>query len=348
MLKLVYRKFFLNKIWLRFAVLIFISIFLYEFVSMMDADEETVKLFLIFCLIVGGFTFLLLCCYIISSFRQIRALKKYLHQLPDLTRKRLDRDIQKCDRIGNLYFTSSHLFVLQLRGQAQQGILCIPYDEIQSVRIRPGQAPLLFLEICRTQEKPSHYVYVQTGAVPETVQKINEKIIALRDRLESLRPITDEQKKTEKREIINFQKRTLFNTGMPFLVADFAALMIFCSVILLAENSWNKVRAAAEPGRFGIAAKLSEQEIGHLLFWPGLLFYLVTFGISFLLLVGIFFFMRHRMEPEAGKTIEWRSRWKVTVFTLLCIAFILFMGLMYSSDVHTWKRLVEGFYLLVG
>lgn len=80
----------------------------------------------------------------------------------------------------------------------------------------------------------------------------------------------------------------------------------------------------------------------------GLVFYLVMYGGSLLLVIGIILFMRKRIYKKADETIEWKCRWQVAGFTVLAVLFILFMGLMYSTDVGTWERLTEGYQLLRG
>lgn len=126
-------------------------------------------------------------------------------------------------------------------------------------------------------------------------------------------------------------------------------LMIFCAVIGWAEDSWKQIRAAEQTTISWLATvSLSPQEKGQLLFWPSLIFYLVMYGGSLLLVIGIILFMRKRLYKKADETIEWKCRWQVAGFTVLAVLFILFMGLMYSTDVGTWERLTEGYQLLRG
>ena len=91
----------------------------------------------------------------------------------------------------------------------------------------------------------------------------------------------------------------------------------------------------------------SPVKIGGLLFWPNLLFYLVLYGGSLFLLVSLFLFMRRRIGKKEGETVEWISRWRAAAFTVIAVLFMLLIGTVYSSDVGSWARLTEGFYLMI-
>ena len=93
---------------------------------------------------------------------------------------------------------------------------------------------------------------------------------------------------------------------------------------------------------------LSARQAGALLFWPSLLFYLSMYGGSLLLLAGILHFMKGRVHRKPDETIAWKNRWQIAVFTVMVVLFVLFMGLMYSSDVGTWGRMMEGMELMRG
>ena len=199
MLKAVYRKIFLNKIWLQCIFVCFINLFLYKYVCAQNVSEGTEELFAFILLGMWGLVFILLFYYLLSGVSQAARFGNWLTQLPPVIRERLEYDFQTGDQIGDLYFTNSHLFVYQIRGGMHNGIICIPYEEISEVRIKPGAARNILLEICRTQNQPSHYVYYQSGVTNEMVQTINNKLDALRNRMEPLMPKTEEQKKAEKR-----------------------------------------------------------------------------------------------------------------------------------------------------
>ena len=144
------------------------------------------------------------------------------------------------------------------------------------------------------------------------------------------------------------------DTGIFFAAADFAAIMAFCGVMILAENGWKKVRSARSSGLLewleppGGTVTLSAAEMGHLLFWPSLLFYLFLTVVPVLLLAGLIWFMRGRIHRGEGEALEWKNRIQMAVFTVLIVLFILFMGFVYSTDVNLWGRLTEGFRLLTG
>ncbi len=348
MLKAAYRTLFLNKIWLSGGVGVIVSIFLYAFVCSLGVDQETVELFLVTCLVMGGAIVLLLCMQMARGLAGIQTLRKQLGQMPDLLRDRLEYDFHAGDQVGDLYFTSSHLFVLQFRGAPRQGIALIPYEEIQDVRMGSHAPDRTILEIRRTPGLPSHYVCFPAGIGPGLVSGINGKIAALAAHTEPLLPKPQELRKEEKRQAKAIQRRKTTDTGIWFLLADFAVIMAFCGTIGWAEQNWKVVLAARNLEAAGSSVILSARQAGALLFWPSLLFYLSMYGGSLLLLAGILHFMKGRVHRKPDETIAWKNRWQIAVFTVMVVLFVLFMGLMYSSDVGTWGRMMEGMELMRG
>jgi len=354
MLKAAYQKLFFNKIWPAAAGGAVITLFMYAYLHSLGIEEETRNLVLYTFLGMNGLCFLLALYQTGWGILRVLTLRAYLGRLPDLVRDRLEYDFQAGDQTGDLYFTSSHLFVLQLRGGKQWGTVCIPYEEIRQVRLKPNIQNPLILEICRTGNRPSHYVFFQTGISAEKARDIDAKITVLKSRAEPLTPKTEEQRKAEKQEDRKIQRRKTMDTGIFFAAADFAAIMAFCGVIILAENGWKKVRSARSSGLLewleppGGTVTLSAAEMGHLLFWPSLLFYLFLTVVPVLLLAGLIWFMRGRIHRGEGEALEWKSRIQMAVFTVLIVLFILFMGFVYSTDVNLWGRLTEGFRLLTG
>ncbi len=354
MLKAAYQKLFLNKTWPAVAGGAAITLFMYVYLTSLNIDEETRNLVIYTFLGMNGLCFLLALYQTAWGLWRVLSLRAYLNRMPDLVRDRLEYDFQAGDQIGDLYFTSSHLLALQLRPGRQWGTVCIPYEEIRQVRLKPDMPNPVCLEICRTENRPSHYVFFQNGISADRVREIDGKITVLKSRAEPLTPKTTEQRKAEKQEDKRIERRKIMDTGIFFAVADFAAILIFCSLILLAENGWKKVRSAQPSNRpawleppGGVAA-LSAAETGHLLFWPSLLFYLFMAAAPVLLLGGLIRFMRGRMRQRDGEALEWKSRIRMAFFTVMVVLFILFVGSVYAADVDLWGRLTEGVRLLTG
>ena len=347
MVKAAYRKLFLNKIWLSLAGTLLTCFFLCSYVASMDVSGETVDMVVRFSLIVGGLMVFLVVYQVIWGLVQIQRLQDTLSGLPVFARERLEYDFGTGDQIGDLYFTSSHLFVLQIRTGSRQGIACIPYEDIQEVRIRPNMRANTFLEIVRTQGGPSHYVFESAGVSAGVIEGINDKIAGLRAHMDAPRPLPEGQKKEENRRRRAIERGKTWDTGIFHVALAFGMLMLFCYSIILAENSQDKVRAVQDLEHAAGHAVLSSAELGGLLFWPNLLFYLVLYGGSLFLLVSIFWFMRRRIGKKEGETVEWISRWRAAVFTVVVVLFMFFLGTVYSSDVGSWARLTEGFHLMI-
>ncbi len=339
MVKAAYRKLLLNKIWLSLVVILLTGLFLYRYVASMDVSEETIDMVFWISAGAAGLTILLVIYQMIWGLVQIRKLQRDLDRLPVFARERLEHDFQTGDQMGDLYFTSSHLFVLQVRPGSRQGIACIPYEEIQEVRIRPNMQANTMLEILRTSGQPSHDVFEAAGVDAGTIAKINDKILALREQMDSPRPVPEEQKKAEDQRRRAVERGKVWDTGIFHIVLAGGMLMLFCYSIVLAENGWSQVTDYAA---------LSPEKMGSLLFWPNLLFYLVLYGGSLLLLVSIFLFMRKRLGKKEGETVEWKSRWRAAVFTVIVVLFMFFVGMVYSADVDSWAKLKLGFYLMTG
>ena len=85
---------------------------------------------------------------------------------------------------------------------------------------------------------------------------------------------------------------------------------------------------------------------GTLLFWPNLQFYVVMYGTTLLLLVCGTIFARKIFRAKEDSRSERIQKIKLLLFTAGEILFILFIGLLYTSDVHTWERMMQGFQLL--
>ena len=98
------------------------------------------------------------------------------------------------------------------------------------------------------------------------------------------------------------------------------------------------------------ALEFTEEEFtyggGTLLFWPNLQFYIVMYGAMLLLLVCGTIFARKVFRATEDSRSERTQKIRLLLFTAGEILFILLIGLLYTSDVHTWERMVQGFYLL--
>ncbi len=347
MVKAAYQKLFANKIWLSLGVTLLTCCFLCGYVASMDVSEETVEMIVWFSVIAGGFVTILVIYQVIWGFVQIQKLKNYLNRLPVFVRERLEYDFRTGDQISDLYFTSSHLFVLQIRPGSRQGIVCIPYEEIQEVRIRPKMQVNTILEIRKTQDQPSHYVFESAGFSAGMISTINDKIAGIRARMDAPRPLPEEQKKEENRKRRAVERGKIWDSGIFHIALAFGMLMLFCYTIILAEDSQSKVHVIQDLEHAAGYGAFSPVKIGGLLFWPNLLFYLVLYGGSLFLLVSLFLFMRRRIGKKEGETVEWISRWRAAAFTVIAVLFMLLIGTVYSSDVGSWARLTEGFYLMI-
>ncbi len=342
MVKEAYRRFFLNKVWLYLVLVVLVSIFLYTYVSSLGVSGETVNLLVFVILLLGGLPALLGLLNMFGAFFKILAFTRELKRFPEFIRERLEYDFQAGDQIGDLYFTNSHLLVFQVRGGRGQGMACIPYREIQEVRVAPRYANGVFLEIL-LENGYSHYVYFPSGVKPGTVPAIGEKISGLLSRMESLERVPQEVRKAEKREAQREERKKLSSMGGIFMILDFGAIMGFCGAVMYAEQCRERLYLAESAGYF-----LEMSQRGRLLFFPNLLFYIAMIGGPLLLLVSLLAFLRRWGGEKDAWSLEWKTRWKLVAFTVLVVLFLLFMGSMYASDVEAWRSLKEGFFLLFG
>lgn len=321
---------------------ILLTFFVYRlllFVTYGDEVSQTIIKWI--CL---GFVGLHISIFFISMIRyviQVQKASHYFHTLPAYAKERLEYDLQTGDRLDDMYFTSEFLFVYQLQFRKKQGFACIPYKEIAEVRISHKNKNVL--EILNSQGTVLHMAVFLHAFDEQQVAELNQKIFSLKNREQSVRTTEGEQ---AVREYIAKQKIKKSLSGVPLAVCDFVVILAFLFSMGVAEHYRNEVKLLEIDHALEFTEEAFTYGGGTLLFWPNLQFYVVMYGAMLLLLVCGTIFARKVFRATDDSRSERVQKIRLLLFTAGEILFILFMGLLYTSDVHTWERMVQGFHLL--
>lgn len=342
MVKMAYKKLFSYPIVRISIISIVLTVFIYRllrFVTYGDEVSQTLIKWLCFgsvCL--HSFVFFIsMSRYVI----QVQKTSHYLHTLPVCVGERLEYDLQAVDRLDDLYFTSDFLLVYQFQFRKKYGFACIPYKEIGNIRISHKKKHVL--EILDPQGAVLHMAVFSLALTEQQTAEINRKIVSLKNRTQAVR--TTEEEQAERDRITRREIRKSLS-GVFLAVSDFVVMMAFLFSIWVAEYYRNEVKLLGmDHARKFIEEALTWKD-GVLLFLPNLQFYVVMYGSTLLLLVCGIIFARKVFHTKEDSFFERVQNIKILLFTAGEILFILFMGVMYTSDVHTWERMMRGFHLL--
>lgn len=321
---------------------ILLTVFVYRlllFVTYGDEFSQTIIKWI--CL---GFACLHISIFLISMIRyviQVQKASHYLNILPAYAKERLEYDLQTEDRLDDLYFTSEFLLVYQLQFRKKYGFACIPYKEIAEVRINRTNKNVL--EILNSQGTLLHMAVFLHAFEGQQAAELNRKIFSLKNRETSVRTTEKEQ---AEREYIAKQKIKKSLSGVPLVVCDFVIIMAFLFSMRVAEYYRNIVKHLEIDHALGFTEEAFTYGNGSLLFWPNLQFYAVMYGAVLLLLVCGIIFARKVFRATEDSRSDRAQKIRLLLFTAGELLFILFIGLLYTSDVHTWERMVQGFHLL--
>ncbi len=266
---------------------------------------------------------------------QVQKAIHYLHTLPAYAKERLEYDLQTEDRLDDMYFTSEFLLIYQFQFRKKHGFACIPYKEIAEVRISRTNKNVL--EILNSQGAVLHMAVFLHAFEGQQVAELNRKIFSLKNREQAVRTTEGEQ---AVRNYIAKQKIKKSLSGVPLIVCDFVTIMAFLFSMGVAEHYRNEVKLLEIDHALEFAEEAFTYGDGTLLFWPNLQFYVVMYGAILLLLVCGTIFARKVFRAKEDSCSERAQKIRLLLFTAGEILFILFMGLLYTSDVHTWERMV--------
>lgn len=342
MVKKAYQKLFSFPI-VRIGILgIVLTVFVYRLLLFITYGDELSQTFISWiCL---GSACLHISIFSLSMIRyviQVQKASHYLHTLPAYVEERLNYDLQTEDRLDDMYFTSDFLLVYQFQFRKKYGFACIPYQDIGTLKINRTNKNVL--EILNTQGTVLHMAGFSHVFNEQQAAELNRKIFSLKNRAQSVR--TTEMEQAERDRITKQEiKKSL--SGVPLLVCDFVVIMAFLFSMMVAEHYRNEVKLLEMDPALEFAEQVFVRKDAPLLFWPNLQFYVVMYGAILLLLICGTIFARKVFCAKEDSFFERVLKSKVLLFTMGEILFILFIGLMYTSDVHTWERMIQGFHLL--
>lgn len=342
MVKKAYKKLLSYPIVRMSIIGILLTIFVYRlllFVTYGDEVSQTIIKWI--CM---GFACLHISVFLISMIRYVTQVQKashYLHTLPAYAKERLKYDLQTEDRLDDMYFTSEFLLIYQFQFRKKYGFACIPYKEIEEVRISRTNKNVL--EILNPQGTVLHMAVFLHTFEGQQITELNKKIFSLKNREQAVRTTEEEQ---AARDYIAKQKIKKSLSGVPLAVCDFVVILAFLFSLMVAEYYRNEVKLLEIDHALGFTEEALTYGGGTLLFWPSLQFYVVMYGTTLLLLVCGTLFARKVFSAKEDSRSERIQKIRLLLFTAGEMLFILFIGLLYTSDVHTWEQMVQGFQLL--
>lgn len=314
-----------------------LSALLYQFHGLLSGGDELVARVLGWiCLGFGALHGSLLAVGVIRYVIQVQRASRRLRALPSLVRDRLDQDLQTGDRINDLYFTSDFLLVYQLQVRSKQGFACIPYSEIGGVSIGQNGRAKNQLDILSPEGTVLHTVTYSLEVSQAQAEEIERKILSLKSRMQAVKDTSEEQSQRD-RAVKQALKKTM--SGLPAFFCSLAAVLGFLASIVMAEHFREKA-ALLESLQF------PEDAYGALLFWPNLLFYVMMYGGILVMLTGGVLLVRNLLRSKDDSYAERISKIRILLFIGGAVLFVLFMGLVYATDVQTWENMTRGFHLL--
>ena len=316
---------------------LFLSAFLYQFHGLLSGGDELVARVLGWiCLGFGALHGSLLAVGVIRYVIQVKRASRRLRALPSLVRDRLDQDLQTGDRINDLYFTSDFLLVYQLQSRRKQGFACIPYPEIGGVSIGQNGRAKNQLDILSPEGTILHTVTYSLEVSQAQAEEIERKILSLKSRMQAVKDTSEEQSQRD-RAVKQALKKTM--SGLPAFFCSLAAVLGFLASIVMAEHFREKAELLE-------ALQFPADAYGALLFWPNLLFYVMMYGGILVMLTGGVLLVRNLLRSKDDSYAERISKIRILLFIGGAVLFVLFMGLVYATDVQTWENMTRGFHLL--
>lgn len=316
---------------------LFLSAFLYQLHGLLSGGDELVARVLGWiCLGFGALHGSLLAVGVIRYVIQVQRASRRLRALPSLVRDRLDQDLQTGDRINDLYFTSDFLLVYQLQVRSKQGFACIPYSEIGGVSIGQNGRAKNQLDILSPEGTVLHTVTYSLEVSQAQSEEIGRKILSLKSRMQAVKDTSEEQSQRD-RAVKQALKKTM--SGLPAFFCSLAAVLGFLASIVMAEHFREKAELLE-------ALQFPADAYGALLFWPNLLFYVVMYGGILVMLIGGALLVRNLLRSKDDSYAERISKIRILLFIGGAVLFVLFMGLVYATDVQTWENMTRGFHLL--
>lgn len=316
---------------------LFLSAFLYQLHGLLSGGDELVARVLGWiCLGFGALHGSLLAVGVIRYVIQVKRASRRLRALPSLVRDRLDQDLQTGDRINDLYFTSDFLLVYQLQSRRKQGFACIPYPEIGGVSIGQNGRAKNQLDILSPEGTILHTVTYSLEPSQSLAEEIERKILSLKSRMQTVKNTAEEQVQRDQ-AVKQALKKTL--SGLPAFFCSLAAALGFLASMAVAEHYQEKAELLE-------SLQFPEEAYGALLFWPNLLFYVVMYGGILVMLIGGALLVRNLLRSKDDSYAERISKIRILLFIGGAVLFVLFMGLVYATDVQTWENMTRGFHLL--
>ena len=314
---------------------VLLSALLYHFHCFLSAGDELVALVLGWlCLGCGALHGSLLTVGVTRYVIQVQRASRCLRRLPGHVRERLDQDLQTGDRLDDLHFTSDFLLVYQLQVRSKQGFACIPYPEIGGVRIGQNGRAKNQLDIFSPEGTVLHTVVCSLEPSQSLAEEIERKI--LKSRIQAVKNTAEEQAQRDQ-AVKQALKKTL--SGLPAFFCSLAAALGFLASMAVAEHYQEKAELLE-------SLQFPEEAYGALLFWPNLLFYVVMYGGILVMLIGGALLVRNLLRSKDDSYAERISKIRILLFIGGAVLFVLFMGLVYATDVQTWENMTRGFHLL--
>ena len=314
---------------------VLLSALLYQFHGLLSAGDELVARVLGWlCLGFGALHGSLLVVGVIRYVIQVQRASRRLRDLPSYVRERLDQDLQTGDRLDDLYFTSDFLLVYQLQVRSKQGFACIPYPEIGGVSIGKNGKANNQLDILSPEGAVLHTVTCSLAPSQSQAKEIERKILSLKSRMQAVKDSAEEQSQRD-RAAKQALKKTL--SGLRAFFCSLAATLGFLASMGVAEHYRKKAELLE-------SLQFPEDAYGALLFWPNLLFYVVMYGGILVMLTGGVLLARDLLRSREDAYAERASKIRILLFIGGALLFILFIGSVYTADVHTWENLIRGFY----
>ncbi len=304
-------------------------------------DELGEKFVTGICLASGGLHIGVLLICLIRYVMQVQKAGRYLQTLPVAVQEQMENDLEMGDRLDDMYFTRDFLVVYQLRLGKKQGFACIPYTEIGGVGIKPNAGNTTLLDILSSEGCVLHQVFFPLKLSADQAAGISRKIWLLQSREQSVRT-TEEEQDGRDRDVRQAVRKSL--SGVPMAILDFVLILLFCASMGIAEHYRKKGKLLEMGLAFGEDGYTGGN--GALLFWPNLQFYVVMYGGALLLLAAGLLFARRVFRADEDTRSERSLKVRILLFTAGELLFFLFIGGMYTADVHTWENMIQGFWML--
>lgn len=265
----------------------------------------------------------------LASLRPVWAFGRELSALSPTLRERVEADFNQCEQVGPFYFTRDFLVLHHYRGGPMADFACIPYGTVDSIDVSTDRAG-----VQETILRAGGTVRRIPRNLPLTEEDVSE-LQALLTRAKrgevDVRPRDDgeldaRRARARQRTMEGVRRSPLFS-----ILYSFVLLFLYPTGML---------------GVLGLANYLGRSSAptaqGHLLFWPNLLFLVLTLVVVGANLLGLFSFLRKMERPPSFLTLM------TLFFFLFTTAFILFIAYAYGESENILGRMATGFSLLFG